>query len=76
MQRWNWWETISQKLLSLVAEMQQIYMNTGATYEETDDNMEFQVVSAIKKKETMPSETVQKQQSCRNLLQMQEANLW
>ena len=35
--------------LSLVAEMQQIFMNAGATFEGTDDDMEFQEVSALKK---------------------------
>ena len=76
MQRCSLWETISQRLFSLVAEMQQTFMNTSATYEETDDDMEFQKVSALKKKETIPNEAVQKQQSCRNLLQMQKANQW
>ena len=56
--------------------MQQTFLNTGATYKETYDKMELQEVTVFKKKESMPSETVQKQQSCRNLLQMQEVNLW
>ena len=46
--------------LSLVAEMQQIFMNAGATFEGTDDDMEFQEVSALKKIITMLSETVYK----------------
>ena len=37
--------------LSSVAEMPQIFMNAGATSEGTDDDMEFQEVSALKKNE-------------------------
>ena len=45
-------EKLSRKdyLLSSVAEMQQTSVNTGATYEETDDDMEFQEVSTLRKR--------------------------
>ena len=63
--------------LSVVAEMQQIFMNAGATSKVTDGDMEFQEVSALKKKESNTYwDFVEKQQRCRNLLQMQEANMW
>ena len=45
--------------------MQQIFVNTGAPYEEADDDMEFQEVSVSKKMKSMPSDAVQRHQICR-----------